>query len=124
MANSPEGVIRGFADRLNQGDIEGALELYEPEATFVAEPGTAVTGWERIREALERFAAMKPTVSGEIQGVRQGGDIALVLNRWHLDGQGSEGPVVMSGTSADVLRRQRDGSWRIVIDDPWGASGG
>jgi uncharacterized protein (TIGR02246 family) len=122
MSGTPEDVIRGFAKRLNRGDVEGALELYEPEAIFVPEPGTTVTGRERIREALERFAALKPTLTGEVQGVREGGGVALVLNRWHLDGQGPEGPVEMSGTSADVLRRQKDGSWRVLIDDPWGAS--
>jgi uncharacterized protein (TIGR02246 family) len=124
MTTTPEDVIRGFADRLNQGDVEGALELYEPEATFVPEPGTTVSGREGIREALERFAALKPKLTGEIQAVREGGDVALVLNRWHLDGQGPEGPVQMSGTSADVLRRQQDGSWRVLIDDPWGGSAG
>ena len=124
MTTTPEEVIRGFAERLNQGDVEGALELYEPEATFVPEPGTTVSGRKRIREALERFAALKPKLTGEIQGVREGGDVALVLNRWHLDGQGPEGPVEMSGTSADVLRRQEDGSWRVLIDDPWGGSAG
>jgi uncharacterized protein (TIGR02246 family) len=123
MTMTPGDVIRGFADRLNQGDVEGALELYEPEATFVPEPGTTVSGREGIREALERFAALKPKLTGEIQAVREGGDVALVLNRWHLDGQGPEGPVEMSGTSADVLRRQEDGSWRVLIDDPWGGSG-
>jgi uncharacterized protein (TIGR02246 family) len=122
MNRTPEGVIRGFAERLNQGDVEGALELYEPEATFVAEPGTTVSGRESIREALVRFAALKPTLTGEIQGVRKGADVALVLNRWHLDGQGREGPIEMSGTSADVLRRQADGTWRVLIDDPWGGS--
>jgi uncharacterized protein (TIGR02246 family) len=124
MTTTPEEVIRGFADRLNRGDVEGALELYEPEATFVPEPGTTVSGREGIREALERFAALKPKLTGEIQAVREGGDVALVLNRWHLDGQGPEGPVQMSGTSADVLRRQQDGSWRVLIDDPWGGSAG
>lgn len=122
MTGTPEDVIRGFAKRLNRGDVQGALELYEPEAIFVPEPGTTVTGRERIREALEGFAALKPTLTGEIQGVREGGGVALVLNRWHLDGQGPEGPVEMSGTSADVLRRQKDGSWRVLIDDPWGCS--
>jgi hypothetical protein len=28
----------------------------------------------------------------------------------------------MEATSADVLRRRPDGSWGIVIDDPWGAT--
>jgi uncharacterized protein (TIGR02246 family) len=117
---TPEGVIRGFAERLNDGDVEGALALYEPEATFVAEPGTTATGEDQIRAALEGFAALRPRLSGEIQGVRRGGDVALVLNRWSLEGEGPEGPVAMSGTSADVLRRQPDGSWRVLIDDPWG----
>jgi uncharacterized protein (TIGR02246 family) len=124
MTTTPEGVIRGFAERLNQWDLEAALELYEPEATFVPEPGKTVTGRERIRYALERFAALKPRLTGEIQGVREGGGVALVLNRWHLRGEGPAGPVEMSGTSADVLRRQPDGSWRVLIDDPWGGSAG
>jgi uncharacterized protein (TIGR02246 family) len=122
MTGTPEDVIRGFAECLNRRDVDAALELYEPEATFVPEPGTTVTGTERIREALERFAALKPTLTGEIQAVREGGDVALVLNRWHLEGQGPQGPVEMSGTSADVLRRQEDDSWRVLIDDPWGGS--
>jgi uncharacterized protein (TIGR02246 family) len=122
MTGTPEDVIRGFAERLNRRDVDAALELYEPGATFVPEPGTTVTGTERIREVLERFAALKPTLTGEIQAVREGGEVALVLNRWHLDGQGPEGPLEMSGTSADVLRRQEDGSWRVLIDDPWGGS--
>ena len=122
MNSTPEGVIEDFAKRLSRGDVEGALDLYEPEATFVVEPGTAVRGTAAIREALCGFAAMRPTLSGEIQGVRRGGDVALVLNRWSLNGEGPDGPVEMSGTSADVLRRQQDGSWRVLIDDPWGGS--
>jgi ketosteroid isomerase-like protein len=26
----------------------------------------------------------------------------------------------LTGHNADVLRRQEDGSWRFVIDNPWG----
>jgi uncharacterized protein (TIGR02246 family) len=122
MTRTPADVIRSFAERLNRGDVDGALELYEPEATFVPEPGTTVAGRAGIREALERFAALKPRLTGKIQAVREGGDVALVLNRWRLEGRGPEGPVEMSGTSADVLRRQDDGTWRVVIDDPWGAA--
>ena len=121
---TPEEVIRKFADRLNEGDVDGALALYEPDATFVAEPGTTVHGTAEIRAALQRFAALRPTLTGEIQGVREGGDIALVLNRWSLEGESADGAVEMAGTSADVLRRQEDGTWRVLIDDPWGGSAG
>jgi uncharacterized protein (TIGR02246 family) len=120
----PEDVIRDFAVRLNEGDVAGALALYEPDAAFVPEPGRTVQGTPAIRDALERFVALEPTLSGEIQGVRMGGDVALVMNRWSLRGHGPDGPVEMGGTSADVLRRQPDGSWRVLIDDPWGAGTG
>jgi ketosteroid isomerase-like protein len=29
-------------------------------------------------------------------------------------------PMQMEARSADVLRRQPDGTWRFVIDNPWG----
>jgi hypothetical protein len=29
-------------------------------------------------------------------------------------------PVKLAAKNADVLRRQADGSWRFVIDNPWG----
>jgi uncharacterized protein (TIGR02246 family) len=118
---TPDGVIRRFSERLNEGDVDGALALYDPEATFVAEPGTSVSGTEEIRAALERFAALEPELGGEIELVREAGGVALVVNRWSLRGRGPGGPVEMGGRSADVLRRQEDGTWRVLIDDPWGA---
>jgi ketosteroid isomerase-like protein len=48
--------------------------------------------------------------------------VALVLNRWSMQGEGPDGPVAMSGTSTDVLRRRPDGTWGVLIDDPWGAA--
>jgi ketosteroid isomerase-like protein len=49
-------------------------------------------------------------------------DTALVAYRWQLEGTAPDGsPVEMAGMSADVLRRRPDGSWGVLIDDPWGA---
>ena len=50
--------------------------------------------------------------------------MALVNNRWEFSGRQPDGPPVRSrGTSTLVLRRRIDGSWGILIDDPWGAGG-
>jgi len=79
-------------------------------------------GLEAIRDALQQFAALKPRLRGEITKVLIAGDVALVHNRWQLEGTQPDGsPVEMHGHSADVLRRASDGGWRILIDDPWGA---
>jgi len=51
------------------------------------------------------------------------GDLALVTNRWTLDGTAADGqPVHLAGRSSDVLRQTGDGQWRIAIDDPWGGT--
>ena len=120
-AERPEEVIEYFAASLSRGDVDAAIGLYESEAVFAPQPGEEVTGLEAIRDALERFAALKPQLRGEITNVLTAGDVALVQNRWQLEGTQPDGsPVEMRGHSADVLRRASDGGSRILIDDPWG----
>jgi ketosteroid isomerase-like protein len=49
-------------------------------------------------------------------------DPALVIGVWSFNGTGLDGqPVQLAARNADVLRRQSDGTWRFVIDNPWGA---
>jgi uncharacterized protein (TIGR02246 family) len=122
-AERPEQVIELITAALNRGEVDGAIALYDPEATFAPEPGKEVTGLEAIRGALEQFAALKPRMQGEITRVLSTGGVALVMNRWQLEGTRPDGsPVEMGGHSADVLRRTTDGGWRVLIDDPWGST--
>ena len=47
--------------------------------------------------------------------------LALVTGVWSFNGTGPDGePVRLEAKNADVLRRQTDGTWRFVIDNPWG----
>jgi uncharacterized protein (TIGR02246 family) len=119
----PEAVIERFSELLARGDLDAMVELYEPDATFAPQPGESVTGRDAIRSALTGFLAVQPRMTGSIEKVLQAGDTALVANRWMLSGTAPDGsPVEMGATSADVLRRRADGSWGIVIDDPWGVT--
>jgi uncharacterized protein (TIGR02246 family) len=121
-AETPEQVIELFAAALGRGDVDGAIALYDPDATLAPRPGEQVKGLEAIRGALEQFAALKPMLTGEITKVLTADGVALVMNRWRLTGAQPDGtPVEMSGHSADVLRADAEGGWRILIDDPWGA---
>jgi uncharacterized protein (TIGR02246 family) len=114
-------VLERFASLLAEGDVQEVLSLYEPDAAFVVEPGKVVTGHDAIGAPLEAFAALGPSLQGDIEHVVYAGDLALVSNRWVLDGTTPDGkPVRLSGRSADVLRLRDSGEWRIVIDDPWG----
>lgn len=121
-ADNPQQVIEMFTTALNSREVDAAMTLYESEATFAPQPGEEVRGQQEIRSALEQFAALQPRLRGEITKVLTAGDVALVQNRWQLEGKQPDGsPIEMRGHSADVLRRAPDGSWRILIDDPWGS---
>jgi uncharacterized protein (TIGR02246 family) len=121
FAHSPADVIHVLSAALREGRVEDALELYESDAVFVPQPGApAITGRESIRLALQSLASLRPQLTAEIRNVIVAGDVATVVNNWHLSGSAPDGtPVSMSATSADVMRRRADGTWGILIDDPW-----
>jgi ketosteroid isomerase-like protein len=120
-ASSPRDIIQRFERYLGDRDLEALVGLYEPDAAFEVEPGNVVHGHGAIREALARLLALEPTITGKIQKVVEGDGTALVVNKWLLEGTGPDGaPIQMGGLSADVMRRRPDGSWRMLIDDPWG----
>jgi ketosteroid isomerase-like protein len=57
----------------------------------------------------------------KVKRVLQSSDFVLVTMEWSFSGTGPDGnPVSLSSKSADVLRKQDDGTWRFVIDNPWG----
>ena len=122
FTNKPEEAVQAFFDAFNRGDIDTVIALYEPKAILVAQPGQIVEGHAAIREALNGFLAMKPTLTPEKKTLVAADDIALSVVRWTLNGTGPDGaPVRMDGVTSDVLRRQADGRWLFVIDNPWGA---
>jgi ketosteroid isomerase-like protein len=64
---------------------------------------------------------MKGVLDLKVTRVLEASDMALVAGVWSFAGTAPNGePVNLTGRNADVLRRQSDGSWRFVIDNPWG----
>lgn len=116
---TPEALMQTFSKRLNGGDLDGLVELYEPSAVFEPQPGVAVRGRHAIREALGELLALHPTITADVEQVLIGDDVALVVNRWAMTGTAPDGSSVQrGGRSADVVRRQDDGRWLVVIDKP------
>ena len=116
----PNQAHPAWADAFNRGDIEALLALYAPDAIIVAQPGQPVSGKEGIRAALEGFLSLKGTMTLETRSVVVGDDIALTRGRWALRGTGADGqPLDMGSDSAEVWRRQPDGTWLTILDNPW-----
>lgn len=118
---APEKVLESIVTGINTGDLESLMPLYEREAAFAAEPGTLAHGAPGVGEALTGFISMNGELDLEVTRVLEVDDLALVVGEWSFNGTGPDGePVRLAARNADVLRRQADGSWRFVIDNPWG----
>jgi uncharacterized protein (TIGR02246 family) len=106
---------------VSTGDIEGALATFEPNAVMVTQPGISIMGTPALREAFKQFLALSPKIAITSQDVLQAGDIALHSYTWKMSGKAPDGtPVAQSGLSVVVLRKQPDGRWLMVIDNPFG----
>jgi ketosteroid isomerase-like protein len=82
----------------------------------------SVTGLEGLREALGGFLGMSPELSVNAEKTLLSGDMALVIGNWTLKGRDPDGNEIDArGRYADVIRRQPDGNWLFVIDNPNGS---
>jgi uncharacterized protein (TIGR02246 family) len=117
----PIDVITRLVTAVNACDLESAVALFEPGASFVIKPGLVVNGTRGIRQALEGFMALKPTLTIDSQQVVQAGDVAQYCARWNLRGIDPLGTdVQLGGRSSSILRQQADGRWLFLVDNPWG----
>lgn len=117
----PNQVHGAFVELFNRGDDAGLASLYEEQALIVPQAGTTLVGVAAVREALRAFMALggKMTITTTVCLVA--GDSALVRGKWTLRGRGQDGkPFELTAESIETMRRQNDGTWKYVIDLPWG----
>ena len=121
-ARKPEECDLLLIEAMHKGDLEAAVALYEPNATLVLDSGEVITGQAAIREAARSYLALKPKFTQEVKALLGGdGDLALTSSTWSVTGIDAEGkPFMGKGKSMEVVRRQADGTWRFVIDNPHG----
>jgi uncharacterized protein (TIGR02246 family) len=118
----PEEFHARFVAAFNSGNIDTVMALYEPDASFVSQPGKVVQGQDAIRQATLQFLSLKGTMQIDSVFTVHGPGIALTRGLWKLSATGSDGKLVeMTGQSVEVLRQQPNGEWLAAIDHPFGA---
>lgn len=109
-ADNPEDIPRLFVAFAQAGDFAGLATLYEDDAVLALPPGGVTTGSQAIAAVFaQRLGGQQSfdSTGSQLLPVLRCGDLALTSTRMP-DGR----------TTTEVARRQADGSWRWVIDQP------
>jgi ketosteroid isomerase-like protein len=108
-AQRPEDLTRLFVERANAGDADGIAALYEQDAVMAFPPGQQTVGreairalWTKVLEQAPRFELEDPLPT------LVSGDIALTSTPAKDD----------TGIRSQVVRRQPDGTWLRLLDQP------
>jgi uncharacterized protein (TIGR02246 family) len=120
-AHSPTEIHALFQDAFNRGDVDALTSLYEPSAVLMVRGG-AVTGRENIRLAYHSMLSlsglrMRLTTRSIIESPD---GLALLYGEWSVQREEqTEEQRTAQGLSAEVVRRQPDGAWLFIIDNPY-----
>ncbi|POM25510.1 SnoaL-like domain protein [Actinomadura rubteroloni] len=108
-AMSPEDITRLFVERSNAGDAEGVAALYEENAVMAYPAGSRTVGREAIRALWEKVLERRPQFQPEQPLPTLVSDGIALTSTAPKDG---------AGARAQVVRRQADGSWLRLLDQP------
>jgi len=102
VATDPQELAQLLVIRANAGDVDGMVELYEPDAVLAIGGDNIARGVEQIHAFYANFLVTGVRFSvGEQRPAMLSGNLALTSTR-----------LPNGATTAEVARQQADGSWR------------
>ena len=108
VAVEPEELARLLVERVNAGDLEGVVALYEPQAVLALPGERLAAGHDAIRRFYRELLASAPRFeTGEQLAALRLGDLALTSTR-----------TCRRRATAEIARLQPDGSWLWAVDRP------
>jgi uncharacterized protein (TIGR02246 family) len=121
LPHKPEDWPPLFVQHLNSGDLEAVAALYAPNARFLARSGETIVDRDRIRDMLAQMIRSKTKLQSRVVKAIGADDVAVL----YTDFQGtamdaSEKTIDVRYNAIEVLRRQPDGGWKLIIGDPSG----
>jgi ketosteroid isomerase-like protein len=119
LANTPQHAVELLDRAFNDGDLEAVLGFYE-DLAVVTEPGNTARGAEELRSFFLRVIQSGGKAEQLSTRVIEADGVALFLSRWTLKGGAFPGAQAQTFIATTVFRKQPDGGWKVLIDNPFG----
>lgn len=107
-----------LAAAYNTGDLNTVLNMYDVNGIIVAEPRNPVSGREKFEAAVKAILAIKGTMEIKTVYCLQSDDVAVGRSEWSIK---DNGETKVSAQGIELLKRQPDGTWKVLIDHAFGA---
>jgi len=124
MTNEQKNIlstIEQMTSAFHAQDIEVVMGTYEKNATVIFEPRQPISDSSILKKMFVGAFSLNPNFTYGEHEVFVSGDIALHLVPWKMSGTLPDGQsIAQGGLSVAVLRKQADGRWLMVIDNPHG----
>jgi ketosteroid isomerase-like protein len=107
-----------LAAAFNTGDVATVMSMYDVNGIIVPEPDKPVSGAAQFEESIKAILSIKGKMEIKTVFCLVAGDIALGRSEWNIkDGD----QVQISAKGIEVMKQQADGTWKIIIDQAFGA---
>jgi len=117
VLSAVEKMTSAFHDK----DIEEVMASYEDGSTVVFEPEKPISDSNVLREMFQGAFMINPKFVYSGHEIFVTGNIATHFAPWTMTGKAPDGTEIkQKGLSVAVLRKQDDGKWLIVFDNPHG----
>jgi len=118
VLNAIEKMTKAFENK----DIDGVMACYEPKAVVVFEPETPISDTKILREMFTGMSMINPKFTYSGHEVFITGNIATHIAPWEMTAKAPDGTEIkQSGLSVAILRKQEDGNWLMILDNPHGS---
>lgn len=119
----PDGADEYFLNCVRNGDLNNAMTCFDPEAIYIDKDGNAINGLANIEKLVANLCNMKPDIKVYEHKISPvGNDMMYWLDKWTLTATDLQGNLInMKGASANMMRRNNDGVWLWLVDNPFAA---
>ena len=95
------------------------MALYEPAARFVAPSGETIVGRDRLREVVAGLIKAKTKLNSQVVKAITLDNVTLLYTDFHGTTVEPSGKIIeLRHNAIEVLRRQPDGTWKLIMGHP------